>query len=111
VKPSAKGEKLYKSLRIRIIGPGMDRTKIHKAAAQRGYTENDIDEALAELAGVLEKAYPGWDFRLVELGPASYNFIYAGPRKQDGIESAEVVAPNGAPAAGASGRTTPPSGS
>jgi len=77
------GQRLYKRVTIRVIGPpAEDNDKQQdfkwypRAPAGRGYSESDIQGMLEQCATHLEKRFPVWEFRLVELGPDRFNFVF-----------------------------------
>jgi hypothetical protein len=45
---------------------------------------------LDQYADFLEKKYPFWEFRLVQVGPAAFNFIYAGLKEPATTQAAAV---------------------
>ena len=80
---SAGGERIWKRLTIRVIGPPpedndkqQDFKWYPRAPAGRGYSEDDVQGVLEQCAMHLEKRFPVWEFRLVELGPDRFNFIF-----------------------------------
>jgi hypothetical protein len=99
---TASGERLWKRITIRVIGPQpadsddkrVDFKWYPRAPAGRGYSAADIQGILDQCVGYLEKKYPQWEFRLVELGPNRFNMVWAGDRTVDEIlESALGIKP------------------
>jgi hypothetical protein len=80
-----KGNKLYKHVVVKVHFPdGIAPHKIRKKApARQGFNENGLDEILMSVADQLDKLYPWWTFRMVELAStaprtAEYSFVCMG---------------------------------
>jgi hypothetical protein len=80
---SAKGEPLHKRVTVKIIPPNDSKPYkwYWRAPAGQFYSPANIDEILEKVVEHLENKFPQWEFKLVELGPTSYNFVYAGERQ------------------------------
>jgi len=84
----ATGNRLFKKVDIKIVFP--DKTLAVKAMhqhapAKQGFSGDNIDEMLMNVADQLDKLYPWWSFKMVELTPlgrtARYNFVCTGFNK------------------------------
>jgi hypothetical protein len=68
-------------MRVTVCLPGQkDIVWRHHAQARRGWTEAQLDEMLAKVTDSVEQKYPTIEFRLVELAPNDFKFIYHGKR-------------------------------
>jgi hypothetical protein len=78
------GEMLHKRILIRIVPPaGMKGERITVAAPPRaGYGMDAVLSVLEDVAEKLERQNPAMEFRLVELAPNRFNFVYAGLRSE-----------------------------
>lgn len=74
------GEPAWKTLTVRVIpAEGHPRKrKVFRAPAGKLYVADGIDKLLDHVADYLEKRHPHWEFRLVELAPNVFNFVYVG---------------------------------
>jgi hypothetical protein len=78
----ADGEKLYSDMRVSVIMPGQkDIVWKHHAKPGMGWRADDINETLEKVADSVEKQYPSIEFRLVELAPNEFKFIYHGKKE------------------------------
>jgi hypothetical protein len=75
---SKSGEVLYKKIKLKIFYPGNQKhvVKELRAPAGRGITESAIADWLKSFADGIEKAWPEHEYRLVELAPNSFNFVW-----------------------------------
>jgi hypothetical protein len=56
----------------------------HRAKPGMVFADAGIDQILDDVADNLEQRWPELEFRLVQVGIASYNFIYAGRKHPHG---------------------------
>lgn len=83
---SKDGVRIYRHLRIRIIAPAGEKGQrlcYTPPASRNGYTEAKIAEILEQVADELETKNPRMEFRIVELAPDRFNFIYAGEKQAE----------------------------
>lgn len=77
-----------KQIDIKVLLP---RKRAFKKAVRspngKVFTEQGIDNVLEQVAGNIERAHPGFEFRMVQVGKAAYNFVFAGV-KQEIIDNA-----------------------
>lgn len=57
------------------------RPRIFRAAPHCGFTEAQMDEWIMQIADSLEKQFPNWEFRFVQLGANRFKFVYVGEKK------------------------------
>jgi len=77
------GTRGHKQIEFRVCGmpDGVkDSHIVQHARPGRAFKDEVVDEALERMSQELEKKFPAWEFRLVELGPARFNFVWAGRR-------------------------------
>lgn len=78
------GEVCSRRIVLKVLPAGEASIKKQKvvvqAPAHRLFTEKSIDGTVESFAADLEKAYPNSEFRLVQIGPAEFNFIWAGEK-------------------------------
>lgn len=86
-KVSAKGERLWRDWRVRVVIPGQKDIIWHDRIkqARHGWTADQLDAMMEQVADHLEKRFPTIEFRLVELAPNAWNFVYAG--RKDNMDS------------------------
>jgi hypothetical protein len=84
----AAGNRLFKRVDIKIFFPKdtMPVQKIsQRAPAGKGFSADNIDEILMQVADQLDTRFPWWDFSYVELAPvgrtAAFRFNCVGYRK------------------------------
>lgn len=65
-------------LQVRVFEPGNKKSvlKTLRPGPRRTFTEEGIDAQLKQIADNLEKYFPQHEFRLVPLGPDSFNFVW-----------------------------------
>jgi hypothetical protein len=82
------GEVLLKRITVRIIPSEECEPEriVQRAPANKGFTADGIEQILEAAEKYAEKRYPNADFRLVEIGPGAFNFIYAGERPSKGSQ-------------------------
>ena len=73
----------WKTITVRVFNVGNDgkTTRKFRAAPGKAYTEADIDDLLEKVADDLERRLPKEEFSLVQVGPASFNFVWRAPRE------------------------------
>jgi len=52
-----------------------------RAPPGRVYMEDSREKVIEHVIDYLDKKYPYWDFRIVEVGATQVNFVYAGLRE------------------------------
>jgi hypothetical protein len=79
---SADGVRLFPEVRIRVFFENNSGSKLNKlrAAPGTGYTAAAIEKILEDAAGQVEKNFPSFEYELVEIGPADFNFVWRGYR-------------------------------
>ena len=76
---SKSGEKLYRNMTVRVIMPGQkDVTWRARAKPGTGYGSEQLDEMLEHAVKRADQMFPSVEFRLVELAPNDFKFIYEG---------------------------------
>jgi hypothetical protein len=80
--PGEIGPRIYKVVQVRVFNIGNDgfTTRRFKAAAGQGFNDHGIEGLLERIVDDLEKRFPAEDFTVVQVGPASYNFVWKGKR-------------------------------
>jgi len=75
---SKDGETLYKKVKAKIFARGNQKHFVRewRAPAGKGINEDGVAKWLKSLADAIEKNWPGHEYRMAELGPASFNFIW-----------------------------------
>jgi hypothetical protein len=68
----------FPNIRIRIFQPGNKRSirKLFRAPAGHLYTSHGIQKQLEHTAKQIEQNHPGEEYKLVELGPAEFSFVW-----------------------------------
>jgi hypothetical protein len=89
----AKGNKLFRSVKVRVIFPDAifpDKTFIQHAGPRQGFGPGGIDDILMQIADQLETLYPFWEFKMQEMAPehrtARYLLTFAGYRSVKPVE-------------------------
>jgi hypothetical protein len=82
-----KSEKLgvvFRYLQFRLILPEGWKPRKFKTRAGPGkcFTEKNVDAVLERVAEKIETDFPHWEFTMMQVGPNSYNFIYAGLKQK-----------------------------
>lgn len=83
------GELLYRRVDCKIIRHGEVRRWSHHAGKGKGFSALQIEEHLLEVADKIEKIFPNEDFKLVPLGPTTFNFVHTGSREALGSHTIE----------------------
>jgi hypothetical protein len=82
MKRDKSGERLWPDFRVRVVMPGQkDIIWRSRAGPRRGYTLDGIQTMLEQVAEHLEKQFPSVEFRMVELEPNRFNFLYEGRKE------------------------------
>jgi hypothetical protein len=68
------------NIRIKVFLPGNKRSirKVFYSPPGQFWTAEGIQAQLEHTAKQIEQRHPGEDYRLVPLGPAEFNFVWAG---------------------------------
>jgi hypothetical protein len=79
-----KGDKLYEKVFYKVIIP-MNTTRKKfpftvVADKKCGYSEEMIEDMLERIADHVEKSFPRYEFRMVQLTANRFNFIATGPK-------------------------------
>jgi hypothetical protein len=80
------GETLHKRLIVRVFSPENKASYLVQrvAPAGQGFTPSSITSMLDELGSRIEKKFPDHEYRLVELAPNRFNFVWECKRSQQG---------------------------
>jgi hypothetical protein len=73
---SAKGEKLFKRIEIKIFFEGKILRKVFRSQPRQGFTSDGIQQVLEKVSDDLEEKFPGVEFRLVERGENQFSLIH-----------------------------------
>lgn len=75
-------------INIRVFSEHNAGSQLFRYHARRGhvFTEASVDEYLESVADQVEKRFPNFDFELVRLGQAHFNFVWRGYRKAPGTQ-------------------------
>jgi hypothetical protein len=82
MKHTKEGDPLYHCVLIRVFNVGNDgkTTKKFLAGPGKGYTFEAIEKMLELVAADLERRLPDHDYQIVQITPASFNFVWRGKR-------------------------------
>lgn len=74
---------IHRSIVLKVYMRGNKRSKTIRVQCPAGkhFTSAGIEQNVAHYADQLERLCPTEDFRMVQVGPAAFNFIHEGPRK------------------------------
>lgn len=74
------GDPLVKAVTVKVFEPGNKKyfRMVQRAPKKQGYTPEGVSKILVKTADVIERQWPGQEFRLVVIGPAAFNFVHAG---------------------------------
>jgi hypothetical protein len=71
-----KGERLFKSVEIKIVPvAGEVAKRTFRANPGRRFSSDGIYELLEKVIEHIETNFPGQEFHLVPIGPAAFNFV------------------------------------
>jgi hypothetical protein len=85
MKRSVSGERLWREMRVTVVLPGQkDVVWRNHAKPKHGWSKADLDGMLDKVADSVEQRYPSIEFRLVELAPNDFKFIYHGKKERMG---------------------------
>ncbi len=72
------GQRLFKKMKAKIFFPGNHKhvVKEHRAPVGKGITEEGMSSWLKVLADAIEKQFPHHEYRLVQIGSWSFNFVW-----------------------------------
>lgn len=83
----SKGNRLYRRLEIKVVYPESildPETHVQKAPAHKGFSDENIHDALMSVADRLDALYPFWEFEPIELSShgrvARFVFSFKGYR-------------------------------
>jgi hypothetical protein len=80
---NAAGDTLWKHIEIKVMVQGKTQKHDFRAPVERGYSEKQIDETRERVVEYLDKRFPYFNFREVQVGPNKFNYIATGLRGQD----------------------------
>lgn len=85
MKFSKEGDRLYHCVIIRIFNVDNNGkvTKRFVAGPGKGYSFEQIEKMLEHFAEDLERRLPEHDYQIVQITPASFNFVWRGRRAPD----------------------------
>ena len=82
MKRSKLGEWLWRDMKVSVCLPDQKDIVWRKnAGPKRGWTADQLSEMMEKVADSVEQRYPTIEFRLVELAPNDFKFIYHGRKK------------------------------
>lgn len=101
-RPAIERPKTYTSMRVKIFGLENKTSELRKIKATPGHCWNEaaIQKILEHIAADLELRQPGYDWKLVELGPTAFNFVWVGPKPLPEDLEEEPGGEDGAPEVG-----------
>ena len=75
---------IINKIRVKFFTAGNKRSATNTIRAGKGkmFTPQGIEHCLSKLADGLEARCPDDEFSCVQIGPASYNFVWVGKRKE-----------------------------
>jgi len=83
VKRSKSGERLWRDMRVTVCIPEQkDIVWRNHAKARHSWTVEQLNEMLEKVADSVEQKFPSIEFRLVELAPNDWKFIYHGRKER-----------------------------
>jgi hypothetical protein len=82
------GGQLWRSVTVRVFNVGNDGKTTRKFFANpgHGFNEEGIDNLLEKVADDLERRLPNEQYSLVQVGPASFNFVWRETRGAPGSQ-------------------------
>jgi hypothetical protein len=90
-----------KVVTVRVIPPAPFKAQTHRIKAHPGYHYEDshVDDLLSIVADRVEQQFSKWEFRLVQLGPDKFNFVFSGEKEKKDVNqaSASVQVPQDSP--------------
>ena len=74
----------YRKVTLKVFPPLGEkmRSVTHRAQPGRCYIPEEIEQMTDDLAEHLDKNFPDMEFRMVEVAPNAFNFVYAGKRER-----------------------------
>jgi hypothetical protein len=80
-------ERMFKSVAMKVFLAGREKpvTRTYRAGPRSRFTSAGVDTLLEEVADHLEATFPDQEFRLVQIGPAAFNFVAAPQELTDEI--------------------------
>lgn len=87
---TADGKELFKVINIRVFSEHNAGSQLFRQRARpgQGFTEEAVDEFLERVADQVEQRFPQFEYSLVRLGQAHFNFVWKGYRKAPGTQEA-----------------------
>ena len=83
MKRSVSGERLWRDMRVTVCIPEQkDIVWRNHAKARHGWTLEQLNEMLEKVADSVEQKFPSIEFRLVELAPNEFKFLYSGRKER-----------------------------
>jgi hypothetical protein len=76
--------KRIKKIEIKVFAPGNESktVKVYSAGNGRAFYPQTFDHLLGRICEEVDKAYPGEKYKLVPVGPASFNFVHQGKAEE-----------------------------
>jgi hypothetical protein len=73
-----------KQIQVKIFEPGNKKSLSHTYRAPQGaaFAPEAIEHLLHRLCENVEKEYPGEDYKLIAVGPSSFNFVHQGKAEE-----------------------------
>ena len=90
-RPRFIGKRPLKTFVVRIVpkvGEGAEEKRTFHAPSGRHWTEENVEETFEKVVDYLDRKYPAWEFRMVNVGNGQVNFVYDGDRSNEGIAAA-----------------------
>jgi hypothetical protein len=77
------GNVIYPMVTLKLFSVRNTHCRIQKIKAPKGkcWGEAAIQQILTDTADALERELPDEEYRIVEVGPSSFNFVWAGHKK------------------------------
>lgn len=73
----------WKFIEIKVVGmPDGVKDSVIRQQARPGHAfgKEAVDEAVWRIANIVDQKYPAWEFKMVELAPNRFNFVWTGRR-------------------------------
>jgi hypothetical protein len=87
------GSVLYKKIKAKVFSPWNQKhiQYDHRAPAGQGISEQGVAMWLKAMSDAIEKQWPGHEYRLVELSPSSFNFVWVREIAEEASNDAQCV--------------------
>lgn len=76
------GEQLVRCVTLKLFFPGNKKRKqyVVRAPSKKGITPSGVEDILKRAAESIERDLPGYEYHLVPVGPAAFNFVCLGEK-------------------------------